>query len=269
MVADDTGGYDITTSPSSCPLLCLSPAQPAVPPDRIDGWDVSHEAAKLTMQDHSHRSSLCRTILTDIITSQSLQTFRSSKFVVRVAFSPDGAFIATASYDHNIVIYAATSPYHPPDDDEDATPLDETDDPALARDPGLRYTEVRRLKVDSNPETLLFHPKSHWLMYTVRASHLLYYVKLDPSWEVKTKSFNPHPMDTHVSFAVLHLALHPSGRVIACQTGDHRGGSGERILLYGVEPEDTERLECLWTGSEGDDFVLPRMAWLRDGSGLM
>lgn len=31
----------------------------------------------------------------------------------------------------------------------------------------------------------------------------------------------------------------------------------------------TERLACLWTGGETDDFVLPRMAWLPDGSGLI
>ena len=105
-------------------------------------------------------------------------------------------------------------------------------------------------------------------MYTIRASHLLHYVHLDTG-QTKTKTFNPHPMDTHVSFAILNLALHPSGRIIACQTGDHRGGAGERVLLYGVEPEETERLGCLWTGNEGDDFVLPRMAWLPDGSGLV
>nr|XP_031861630.1 uncharacterized protein CI109_002860 [Kwoniella shandongensis]KAA5528702.1 hypothetical protein CI109_002860 [Kwoniella shandongensis] len=214
------------------------------------------------------------TVLTDLVTDQPSQTFTSSKFVVRVAFSPDGQYIATASYDHHIVIYQATSSAHPPPFTEDDIPLDETDDAQLACDPDLRYTEVHRIKVDSNPEAILFHPESSWLMYTTRSSHLLTYVRLPSSstegqWQVKTKSFNPHPMDNHVSFAVLNLALHPSGRVIACQTGDHRGGAGERILIYGVEPEETERLACLWTGSEGDDFVLPRMAWLPDGSALI
>ncbi len=176
--------------------------------------------------------------------------------------------MATASYDHHIVIYSATSSALPPEPTEDDIPLDETDDAKLACEPELRYTEVRRIKVESNPEAILFHPDSSWLLYTVRSSYLLYHVRLG-NWEVKTKSFNPHPMDTHVSFSVLNLALHPSGRVIACQTGDHRGGAGERVLLYGIEPEEKERLGCLWTGSEGDDFVLPRMAWLPDGSGLM
>ncbi|ORY33390.1 WD40-repeat-containing domain protein [Naematelia encephala] len=202
------------------------------------------------------------TVLTDLITSQTLQTWKSGKFVVRVAFSPDGRFLATASYDRNVVVYEALATAEPD------IPLDETDDAALACEPDLRYEEKHRIKVDSNPEAILFHPMSEWLMYTLRESHQLYYVHLG-SWQVRTKSFNPHPFDTHVSFSVLNMALHPSGRIVACQTGDHRGGSGERILLYGIEPDETERLACVWTGHEGDDFVLPRMAWLPDGSGFI
>lgn len=163
---------------------------------------------------------------------------------MRVAFSPDGRFLATASYDRNIVIYEAVSSWTAPTQEEDDLPLDDTDDPNLACDPQLRFVERHRVSVDANPEAILFHPNSQWLMYTVRSSHLLHYLRLDDSgmpWEVITKSFNPHPQDTHVSFSVLNLSLHPSGRMIACQTGDHRGTAGERILLYGVEPEEASQ----------------------------
>ncbi|WVQ94844.1 hypothetical protein IAU59_001927 [Kwoniella sp. CBS 9459] len=214
------------------------------------------------------------TVLTDLITNEPLQTFRSQKFVVRVTFSPDGRYMATASYDHHIVLYSAVGsavPEPSSDDEDDEVPLDETDDSLLASDATLRYEEVHRIKVDANPESIVFHPQSTYLLYTIRSSHLLYYLSLDHQrrWETMTKSFNPHPMDNHVSFSVLNMALHPSGKIIACQTGDHRGNAGERILLYGVEPEETERLGVLWTGCEGDDFVLPRMAWLPDGSGIV
>jgi WD40 repeat protein len=205
---------------------------------------------------------MSRTVLTDLITSQPLQTFRSNKFVVRVAFSPNGRYMATASYDHNIVIFEAVEKAI------DVDVLDDEDDAALAAEPTLRYVEAQRIRTDSNPEAIFFHPESSYLLYTLRSSHLLYYASTIDG-VIVTKTFNPHPMDTHVSFAVLDLAIHPSGKMIACQTGDHRGGAGERILLYGIEPEGTERLACLWTGSEGDDFVLPRMAWLPDGTGLM
>lgn len=173
-------------------------------------------------------------ILTDLVTSSTLQTFKHSKFVVRVAFSPDGRHLATASYDRTIVIYAVTPP---PATDNEAMPVDDEDDPDLASHPDLRYQPCHTINVDSNPEAILFHPQSTWLMYTLRSSHLLHYVRLG-TWDTSTKSFNPHPSDNHVSFAVLNLALHPSGRMLACQTGDHRGGAGERILLYGVDPEE-------------------------------
>jgi WD40 repeat protein len=206
-----------------------------------------------------------RTILTDLITSETIQTFKSNKFVVRVAFSADGKYMATASYDHTIVIYESDSPLVEVDEDD---VLDDTDDLSLASHPSLHYQELNRIKVDSNPEAILFHPSSTSLLYTLRASHLLYYVDLTTG-EVSTKSFNPHPMDTHVSFSVLNMALHPSGKVIAFQTGDNRGTAGERILFYGTEVDETDRLGCIWTGAEGDDFVMPRMDWLPDGSGLM
>lgn len=149
--------------------------------------------------------------------------------------------MTTASYDRNIVIYEAIHSWSAPAATEDDIPLDDSDDANLACEPLLRFEERHRITVDANPEAILFHPRSQWLLYTVRSSHLLFYVRLDDRgspWEVITKSFNPHPHDTHVSFSVLNLALHPSGRIVACQTGDHRGGAGERILLYGIEPEE-------------------------------
>lgn len=174
------------------------------------------------------------------MTQTTLQTFRSLKFVVRATFSPDGQYFATASYDRNVVVYRATTSALSPPLDEDAMPLDDGDDPNLACDPSLRFEECHRVSTESNPEALVF--VEDYLLYTLRSSHVLYYLRLD-AWTTSTKSFNPHPMDTHVSFSVLNLALHPSGKVIACQTGDHRAGSGERILIYGVAPEEV----CLLT----------------------
>jgi hypothetical protein len=205
-------------------------------------------------------SDSCRTVLNDLITSTALQTFISAKFVVRVATSSDGRWMATASYDHHVVIYEANvvAPVYTEDDE---MILDESDDVSLACEPTLRYTERHRVKLASNPEAIVFHPNGKWFLFTLRESHLLHYVRLPPSnsdddsgmavegtdddagaditpWEVKTKSFNPHPMDTHVSFSVLDLAIHPSGKVIGCLTGDHRGGAGERVLLYGIDPDE-------------------------------
>ena len=53
------------------------------------------------------------------------------------------------------------------------------------------------------------------------------------------------------------------------------------VLMQGVQSQvqeaiprpimgaEGERLACLWTGEVGDEYVLPRMTWLPDGSGIM
>lgn len=173
--------------------------------------------------------------MTDLITQQAVQTFRSSKFVVRVAFSACGKWFATASYDKQVVVYSVKNEEQPED------VIDELDDPYLACEPGLRYEECQRIKVDHNPEALLFY--SGWLIFTTRTSHVMSYVSLVDG-KVVTKSFNHHPLDTHISFSVLNMALHPNGKMIACQTGDHAGNTGERILLYGAEPDEVNLLAC-------------------------
>lgn len=191
----------------------------------------------------------------------------------------------------------------------------DSDDPELAGEPTLRYTLRHTINLDQNPETLVFTPDGRYIMYTTRASCLLYYVCLPPpsnatdnvpsNFEVTTKSFNPHPLDSHISFSVLNILPDPSGRLLACQTGDHAGGTGERVLLYDISPplvdtpalatlptpleqaeaglttlalrtrstpqevEENPRLSVIWTGEDGDPYVLPRLAWLPDSSGII
>lgn len=236
-----------------------------------------------------------RTTLTDLITNTPIQSFRSQKFVVRVAFSPCGRYMATASYDRSIVLYRLSAGEHEgsrasrrsagdgagdmdmdaglvegnDDDDADMDLLDDTDDPTLACDPCVRYTEIHRVRVEHNPEAILFVPalppspflqtvqgqpsgtssaisttasqtrsdagSDGWLLYTTRSSHTLHYL-CPATLATRTKSFNAHPLDTHVSFSVLNMALHPSGRVVACQT-DH-STAGERIVLYSTDPDE-------------------------------
>lgn len=222
--------------------------------------------------------------------------------------------MATAGHDRMLHIYSVDTPHRRMDED-DLDLLDETDDEALAGEPTLRYKRVKTVELETNPEGLVFTP-TH-LIYTLRSSHLLYFLSLpaetsNPSqsqaqsaipWTTRTKSFNPSPLDTHVSFSVLYLALHPGGKLVACMTGDPATtGAGERVLIYSTDilPEEDgdeqgegdvlmqgvqsqvqeavprpimgsegERLACLWTGEVGDEYVLPRMTWLPDGSGIM
>jgi WD40 repeat protein len=250
-------------------------------------------------------------ILSDLITTTPIQTFKHNKFVNLTAFSPSGEYIVTAGHDRMLHIYSVDTP-HKRMNEDDLELLDETDDEALAGEPTLRYKKVKTVELETNPEGLVFTP-TH-LIYTLRSSHLLYFLSLPTTsthgqtdgseWRTRTKSFNPSPLDTHVSFSVLYLALHPGGKLVACMTGDPATtGAGERVLIYSTDilPEEDEqeqgdgedlmmqgvqsqvqeaiprpimgaegeRLACLWTGEVGDEYVLPRMTWLPDGSGIM
>lgn len=288
-------------------VRCASHAT-SVHRDHVHGLDVSRlpphlaESPELTSPPRARSA-----ILTDLITQQPLQTFPHAKFVVRCAFSRDGRWLATASYDRTIVLY------QDPEWDAPASSEDEEvgdDDPRLARDPVLRFHPVHKIVVDQNPEAIVFDAAGRYLLYTTRNSHVLTYIHLptgpspspDPgsaphAFPVSTKSFNVHPQDRHISFSVLNVVLDPTGTLLACQTGDHAGGTGERVLIYDVNlpptPEpprqapdealttrahwlgegetkrEDERLATIWTGEPGDPYVLPRLAWLPDSTGLI
>lgn len=217
--------------------------------------------------------------IVDFVSGKSIQQLKSDKFVVRVQFNKEG-YLATASYDHTVRVYAGIDavPQRTGDDDEDIwiDALDDTDDIRAAGEPNLRFTLVQKVETDGNPEALAF--VEGWLVFSVRGGHELSYLGLpetysttQPSslnkWLLKRKSLNPQG-DAHVSFAVLDLAVHPSGKIIAGITGDHAHG-GERVLLYGAGVDETERLGVLWTGNESDAYVLPRVRFTPDGKGVI
>lgn len=106
----------------------------------------------------------------DLVKGEVVQTFKHAKFVVRVAFSPDGKWLATASYDRTIALYSldpATGP----------APPGGADDDELAEDPldvacPLRWELRRNFECVGNPEGLVFGPQldgeEDWLAYTER-----------------------------------------------------------------------------------------------------
>lgn len=217
--------------------------------------------------------------IVDFVTGSVIQQLQSDKFVVRVLFNEQG-YLATASYDRTVRVYEGKNavPARTGDDDEDIwiDALDDTDDLKAAADPKLEYTIVQKVETEGNPEALIF--VEGWLVFSVRGSHELKYLGLPSSpstslttsldkWPIRSKSLNPQG-DSHVSFAVLDLAVHPSGKIIAGITGDHATG-GERVLLYGAAVDETERLGVLWTGGESDSYVLPRVRFTPDGKGVL
>lgn len=120
------------------------------------------------------------TVLTDLVTRAPVQSFKQGKFVVRVCFSADGRWLATASYDRTIHIYeTAYAPalgvraaeYHQAAEagaGDEVPIIDAEDDPELACEPGLSYQLRHTLHTDGNPEAVLFSPRGEWLIWTDR-----------------------------------------------------------------------------------------------------
>lgn len=121
-----------------------------------------------------------RAKILDIVKGEVLQTFKHAKFVVRVAFSPDGRWLATASYDRTIALYSldpASVPAAP-----EATEDDEPAEDPLDLSCPLRWILRRNFECSGNPEGLVFGPKATgeeaWLAYTERGDHQLKYIML-------------------------------------------------------------------------------------------
>lgn len=196
-------------------------------------WDLAHDAPIQTLRDH-HR------------------------FAVRVAYSHDARFLASAGYDKTIHIY----------EDEQGC-----------------YVRRHTITLTSNPEALLFvrgapdqAGERAWLVYTVRDSVMLHYVAMPTdttAWDMLTYNTNPDPDDFHASYSLLDLALHPSGQYISAQTGGHgsqctlSGGSDHtlsRILLMPLFSD--KRRTTLWTEAPSSSFTSPRHAWRKEGDGV-
>lgn len=224
-----------------------------------------HHAAVLCFAQHTTNPRYAVTsgmdgmlVVWDLAHDTPIQTLRDHRrFAVRVAFSQDARFLASASYDKTIHIY----------EDEQG-----------------RYVRRHTITLTSNPEALLFvrgapdqAGERPWLVYTVRDSVMLHYVGMPThttAWDVLTYNTNPDPDDFHASYSLLDLAMHPSGQYISAQTGDHgtpcalSSGSDHtlsRLLLMPLFSD--KRHSTLWTESPSSSFTSPRHAWRKEGDG--
>jgi hypothetical protein len=108
-----------------------------------------------------------------------------SQYIVKVAFSPSGDYLATLGYDRLIHIYRlkltplASDAPAPRDDDDDAEPED-----PLATCPSVNLELVHTITTRTNPEAAVWLPVTagqaadgEWLVWTAREDNLLHYVK--------------------------------------------------------------------------------------------
>lgn len=108
-----------------------------------------------------------------------------SQYIVKVAFSPSGDYLATLGYDRLIHIYRfKLTPLEsdapaPNDDDDEAEPED-----PLATCPSVNLELVHTVTTRTNPEAAVWLPvfagqaiDGEWLVWTAREDNLLHYVK--------------------------------------------------------------------------------------------
>ncbi len=128
-------------------------------------------------------------VLYDLLELQNptLQVLRHhTKFVVRVAFSDSGRYLASAGYDRKINIFRPTAASShdvlspPASQQADAEP----DEPQRLAG-RLQYELAHVIETPSNPEALLFLTQAkpgglerEWLIYTIRGDSFLHYVAL-------------------------------------------------------------------------------------------
>ena len=213
-----------------------------------------------------------------------VQTLKDhSRFVVRVAHSPCGSYLASAGYDKKVSVYRLHM-----------------------EDNSASYSLVHQVSLRANPEALVFVPGPAappapgkelgascrpWLIFTERGNVDLSYLALpapdleesaSPDFTVVQYNTNPDPDDHYAGYSLLDLSLHPTGDFVCAQTGDHaamqRQASAERpsgmseltmgdtlSRLLILPLFSSYRRLTLWTEAPSSTFSHPRHAWCPDG----
>ncbi|KAJ9475290.1 WD_REPEATS_REGION domain-containing protein [Pseudozyma hubeiensis] len=270
-----------------------------------------------------------KVVVWDLLERKVVQVLQEhSRFVVRVAYSESGEYLASIGYDRKVVIYRRlVETTFRADDGEEQEEEEEEEVEGLK---GPRYEKVFELETKSNPEAILFvragmapvqteegdgaeevaraqaaEGKRTWLCFTVRNDCFVHYIALPTSadssihnlsnvslldtpsskptptttaadWSLHSFNTNPDIHDTHVSYSLLSLTLHPSSNLICIQTGDHTptslsssttsstSSTLSRLLL--LPALSSRRALTIFTGVSTSSYASPRHSWLPDGS---
>ncbi|KAM0789352.1 hypothetical protein ACM66B_000183 [Microbotryomycetes sp. NB124-2] len=197
----------------------------------------------------------------DLVTRERVFQVRDhQKYVVRVAWSPDGRWLATLGYDKQVVLYEVTEKRIP-------VAQDEEDDDELANAPRLEIEKRKTVQTKSNPEACIFLPDSAYFLWTTRDDNMLHELALptggigEQEWRETKFNLNENQQDHWVSFSILHMTLHPHLPVLALQTST----DNSRILLY---PFHSSRriLTVYTTASQSDYTTTARHCWAGDAA---
>ncbi|KAI8987880.1 WD40-repeat-containing domain protein [Mycotypha africana] len=177
----------------------------------------------------------------DVEKSGIHQMFKDhKKYVVRGLFSPNqGKFIATASYDRTVCIYAV--------DDRDNAQEDSLPNYKLIKQLGPFI---------GNVETICFVNETT-LVIGVRDDNYLHYINLE-NWQTIRVNMNATG-DDWVSFSPLCLSVSPDGSKLLCTT-DHQSG---RTILFQVG--EAKQLKNYYINSTDNKFATKKHVWHPSG----
>ncbi|KAK4048217.1 hypothetical protein OIV83_004922 [Microbotryomycetes sp. JL201] len=197
--------------------------------------------------------------IVDMVTRERVFTVRDhSKYVVRVAWSPNGRWLATLGYDKQIILYEVT-------EKRVAVQADDDDD-ELATAPRFAIEQRKVIHTKTNPEACIFLPDSAHFLWTSRDDNLLHELVLPTGddvegWQETKFNLNENQQDDWVSFSILYMTLHPHLPIVALQTST----DNSRILLY---PFHSSRriLTIYTTASQSEYTTTARHCWAGDAA---
>ncbi|XP_011270465.1 hypothetical protein CAOG_08825 [Capsaspora owczarzaki ATCC 30864] len=200
--------------------------------------------ALTSSMDRSHQ-------IVDIETGDVLQTFADhTKFVVRVQWSPNGEYFATASYDHHVGLYRRVQKVSKPVEDDDDSDAEEEPAP-------FKFERVGHFLFEGYAEALCFSPEGDELCMAARNDCFLHFVELT-SGNYERSKMNMNALgDTHVSFTALDVSYSPFGKKYLLVCTDKN-----RLILYARETG--EQLRHFY-GTNNDEWSTPRHCWHPSG----
>jgi COMPASS component SWD3 len=167
------------------------------------------------------------------------------KHVVRTRWAPNGKLLASASYDGEVHVYAASS------DAVDSA-----------------YTKIKTLTFKHAVEAIVFTADSQWLIAAPREDNYLHYFHTE-TWKEKLVNMNSSG-DEHVSFTAMDLVMSNDGKTLLTSTDKNRvimfavGTSIQARNFWGVEngqwstPRSCFNLSqsCVYTTSEDNNVYI-------------
>jgi len=182
------------------------------------------------------------------------EKIKYTKYVKSLAFAPKSGLLASASADGTVQISRVTViDANDNDDDEDMEGATEGDSK------NATVEMVNSLHLAGAVETVCFVNEGDTLCLYERETAYLSYFDLKNNFNMTKHSVNGSVtggFDSHVSFAVMDLALSPNGKYLCAATDNSRN-----II---IEVETSNIIRDLY-GHKNDGFSQPRIAWSSSG----